>query len=77
MVGFAQSRAQDLFSTENVERQIAIGIVIAVEEPPFLLAVQRQIGSIHVQDDLSLLRLVVRFDKHLHQQFVHRIFPKI
>jgi len=41
-----------MISTENVQRQVAIALVIPVEEPPLLFAVQRQIGGIHVQDDL-------------------------
>jgi len=66
MIGFAQTRAQNLFSAENVQRQIAIVVVIAVEESSLLLAVQRQVGSIHVQDDFRW-SVVLRFDEHLHQ----------
>ncbi len=53
MVGFPQPRAQNLLSAKHVQRQITIAVVIAVEEPPLLLAVQRQVGGVHVQDDLS------------------------
>src|ERR1700730_3953740 len=51
VVGFPQTRAQNMLSAEDVQRQITIAVVIAVEEPPLLLAVQRQVGSIHVQND--------------------------
>jgi hypothetical protein len=37
VIGFAQARAQNMLAAENVERQIAVAIVIAVKEPPFLL----------------------------------------
>src|SRR5258708_15933570 len=53
MIGFPQPRAQHLFAAEDVERQIAIVVVVAVEEPSFLVAVQRQVRSVHVQDDLT------------------------
>src|SRR6266699_3498405 len=46
-----------------------------VKEPPFLLAVQGQVGRIDVQNDL-LRSLVVRFKEHFHHQFVHRLFPE-
>ena len=37
---------------EHVERQVAVAVVIAVEEPPLLLAVQRIVGRIEIEDDL-------------------------
>ncbi len=52
MIGFPQPRTQHLLSAENVERQIAIVVVVAVEEPAFLLAVQRQVGGVDIEDDL-------------------------
>ena len=39
-------------ATEHVERQVAVAVVVTVEEPPFLLAVQRIIGRIKVKNDL-------------------------
>jgi hypothetical protein len=37
VIGFSQTRAQNVFAAENIERQIAIVVVVAVEEPSFLL----------------------------------------
>ena len=39
-------------AAEHVKRQVAVAIVIAVEEPPLLLAVQRIIRRIEVENDL-------------------------
>ena len=47
-------------TAEHIERQIAVAIVIAVEEPTLLLAVQRIVGRIQVENDLPgrpLMRL--------------------
>ena len=52
MIGLPQPRAQYMLAAENIQRQIAVVVVVAVEEAPFLLAVQRQIGRVHIQDDL-------------------------
>src|SRR5687767_12153309 len=52
VIGFAQARAQNVFSAEDVERQIALAVVIPVEEASFLFPVQRQVGGVYVQDDL-------------------------
>jgi hypothetical protein len=37
----SQLRTEQVFSTENVEWQVAVFVVVAVEEPAFLLAVER------------------------------------
>jgi hypothetical protein len=39
-------------ATEHVEGQIAVAVVIAVEEPPLLLAVQRIVRRIEIENDL-------------------------
>ncbi len=39
-------------ATEDVQRQIAVTIVVTVEEPILLLAVQRIVGRVEVDDDL-------------------------
>jgi hypothetical protein len=49
MVGFSQPCAQNVITAKNVKREIAVVIVITVEEPSFLFALQRQIGGIHVK----------------------------
>ena len=51
---------------EHVERQVAVAVVIAVEEPPLLLAVHRIVGRIEIKDDLvrcSLLGLQEQVDE--------------
>jgi len=45
----AQVRAQQLLATEHVQRQVAVAVVVAVEEAALLLAVQRVVGGIEVQ----------------------------
>jgi hypothetical protein len=53
-----------MLATEDVERQVAIGVTIAMEEAPFLQAMQRVVGSAQVQDDL-LGWLAMRFKKQI------------
>jgi hypothetical protein len=48
----AQRRRQQVPTAEDVQRQIAIAIVIAMEEPAFLLPVQGIIGGIEIKRDL-------------------------
>jgi hypothetical protein len=75
VVGFSQPRTQYLLAAKNIQREIAIVVIVAVEESPLLLAMQRQIGGIHVQHDL-IRSAGVRFQEYLYQQFVHRLFPE-
>src|SRR6185369_5959402 len=75
MIGFPQPRAQYMLSAENVKPQITIAVVIPVEESPLLLAMQRQVGGIHIQNELiGSLRL--RLDEYLHQQLIDRFLPE-
>ena len=46
-----------------------------MKKPPFLFAVQRQVGGVHVKHDLGGSRLV-RLDEHADQQFIHRLLPE-
>jgi hypothetical protein len=43
---------QQMAAAEHVERQVAVAIVISVEEPTLLLTVQRIVGRIEVENDL-------------------------
>src|SRR5690625_4523509 len=52
LVGTAELGSQQVAATVDVERQIAVAVVIAVEKAPLLLPVQRDVGRIQVQDDL-------------------------
>ena len=40
-------------SGEDIQRQIAVVIVVAVKLGQFLLAVQRDIGGIHIQNEFG------------------------
>jgi hypothetical protein len=39
-------------AAEHIERQIAVGVVIAVEEALFLVPVQRIVGGVEIEGDL-------------------------
>src|SRR6516164_11646914 len=47
--------------------KIAIAVVIAVKEAPFLMPVQRVVGGVEVEDDL-LWRLLMRLEKEIDKQ---------
>ena len=51
-VGGPQLGGQQMPAAEDIERQIAVAVVIAMEEASFLLAMQRVVGGIEVQHDL-------------------------
>jgi hypothetical protein len=54
-------------AAEYVQGQIAVVVVIAVEEPAFLVAVQRIVGGIEIEDDLAR-RLAVRIEEQGDEQ---------
>ena len=54
-------------AAEDVQRQIAIAVIIAVKEAPFLMAVQRVVGGVEVENDL-LGRLPMRFQEQIDKQ---------
>ena len=56
-----------MVAAEGVERQIAVAVVIAVEEPPLLVPVQGVVRGVQVEDDL-LRWLGVRFQEQVHEQ---------
>src|SRR6202162_2276315 len=66
-----QPRTQQMISTENVQWQIAVVSVVAVEKPRLLLPVQRRVGGVQVQYDFARC-FVVRFQKEIGQQFIQR-----
>ena len=70
-VGTAQLGRQQMPAAEDVERQIAVAVVIAVEEAPFLMAVQRVVGGVEIEDDL-LRRAAVRLQKQIDEQRLDR-----
>ena len=42
---------EELF-VDLLGRQVTVAVVVAVEEPPFLMAVQRIVGRVEVENDL-------------------------
>ena len=51
-VGRRSFAAKQVPAAEDVERQVAVAVVIAVEEATFLMPVQRVVGGIEIEDDL-------------------------
>lgn len=49
----AQLRPDDHVADEGVERQVAVGVVVAVEEAALLFAVQRIVGGVEVEHHLA------------------------
>ena len=66
-VGFAQLRRQEMAAAEHVKRQVAVAVVIAVEEAAFLMAVQRVVGGVEIEDDL-LRRAAMGLEEQIDQQ---------
>jgi hypothetical protein len=70
-VGGAQLGGQQMPAAEHVERQIAVAVVIAVEEASLLMPVQRVVGGVEIEDDL-LRRSLVRLQEQCHGQRLDR-----
>jgi hypothetical protein len=66
-VGTPLAGQQQVPPAEHVERQVAVLFIIAVEEPAFLLAVQRNVGVVEIQHDLARCAFM-RFEEKIHQQ---------
>ena len=58
-------------AAEHVKRQVAVAIIVAVEEAAFLIAVQRVVRGVEVEDDL-LGRPVVRLEEEIDEQGLDR-----
>jgi hypothetical protein len=67
LIGRPEPRAQQLVAGEYVLRQIAVAVVVAVEEALRLMAIQRDVGRIQIEHDL-VGRRTVRFATEIHQQ---------
>ena len=70
-VGAPELGRQQVPPAEHVERQVAVAVVVAVEEAAFLVAVQRVVGGIEVENDL-LGRRLVRFEEEVDEQAFDR-----
>lgn len=57
---------------EDVDRQVAVAVVLAVEEPAFLMTVQRVIGGVEIEHDLAWRR-VVGFQEQVDEQSFDRL----
>lgn len=57
-----QLGCQQVPAAEDVERQVAIAVVVTVEEAALVMAVDRIIGRVEIKDDL-LRRLFCAFPK--------------
>ena len=62
---------QQMPAAEHIERQVAVAVVVAVEEPSLLVAVQRVVGGVEIEHDL-LRRLRVRVEEEVHEQRLDR-----
>ena len=58
---------QQVPAAEHVERQVAVAVVITVEEASLLLPVHRIVGRIQIEDDLAR-RTLVRVQEQIDQQ---------
>jgi len=70
-VGAAELGGEQVPAGEDVQWQIAIAVVERIEVPPFLLAVDRIVRGIEI-DDQPARRLVVGLCHHRHKQTFHR-----
>ena len=61
-----------MLTAEDVQRQVAVAPIVAVEEAALLLAVQRIIGRIQIQPDLPGW-LLAGLQEHIHQQSIEPI----
>ena len=68
-VGAPQLGGQQVAPAEDVERQVAVAIIVPMEEPAFLMAVDRIVGGVEVEDDLfgraPMAVLEERHEQHL------------
>ena len=67
-----KSSQQQVLAAEQVQRQVAVRAVVAVEEPALLGAVQRIVRCVDVQHDLGR-RPIVRLQEQVHQQPIQRL----
>ena len=71
MFDAAQLGRQQVPAAEHIERQVTVAVVIAVEEPALLMAVQRIVRGVEVEDDL-LRGAAVRVEEQIDEQRLDR-----
>ena len=67
-----QQGGKQVPTAEDVQGQITVATIVAVEEPPLLLSVQGVVGGIQVEDDL-LRRPLLGFEEQIDQQIGERL----
>ena len=67
-----QLGGQQVIAAEDVERQVAVAVVVAVEEAAFLTAVQRVVGGVQVEDQ-PLRRLPVGVEEEIDEEPLDRL----
>ena len=70
-VGPPQLGREQMPAAEDVEGEIAVGIVVAVEEPALLMPMQRHVGRVQVEGDLPRRRAVGLLEQ-VHKQRLDR-----
>src|SRR3954463_16790010 len=70
-VGAPQLGGKEVAAAEHVERQVAVAVVVAVEEAAFLVTVDGVVGRIEIEDDL-LGRVGVRLQEQLDEEPLDR-----
>ena len=66
-IGAAQLGGQKMSPAKNIERQIAIAVVITLEEATLLMPIQRVVGGVKIEDDLPG-RPFVQLQEQRHRQ---------
>ena len=66
-VGAPELRREQVATAEDVKRQVAVAVVVTVEEAAFLVAVQRIVGGVEGKDDL-LRRFGMRVEKKVDEE---------
>ena len=63
--GEPQLGRQQMAAAEDVERQVAGGIGVAMAKPALLVRGQRQVGSVEVENDLPRQRLAMGLEEQV------------
>src|SRR5579871_3138831 len=71
-VGRPQQRQKRVIAAEKVQRQVAVGVVGAVEEAAQRMAMQHEVGPVQVQDDAGG-RDQVLLHKRLNEEGLHGV----
>lgn len=73
-VGAPQPHSQQVLPAKDIQRQVTVFVIVAVNEAALLTAMQFHIGIVDIQDNFGGRR-GVRFQEQIDQQLIHRIAP--